>query len=122
MNSVSWFLYFIDVFDNVRVGFQIVAFISFLGVLFLFIGVAITEGEISEDALAIKRALKVTLAVGGISFLVLMPIPSKNTLYAIAASEVGEKIVKNESVQEITSDATKALHQWIKKQIEPEKK
>lgn len=45
-------------------------------------------------------------------------IPSRDTMYAIAASQMGEQIVKSE----VASDATKALHQWIKKQIEPEKK
>ena len=44
--------------------------------------------------------------------------PEKKTLYAIAASEYGEQIIKSE----IGNDATKALQQWIKRQIEPEKK
>jgi hypothetical protein len=42
-------------------------------------------------------------------------------MYAIAASQVGESIVKSEQTQEMASDATKALQQWIKKQIDPEK-
>jgi hypothetical protein len=43
-------------------------------------------------------------------------------MYAIAASEIGERVIKTPEVQGITSDATKALHSWIKKQIETENK
>ena len=49
-------------------------------------------------------------------------IPAQKTMYAIAASQVGEQVVKSEAVQGIANDATKALQIWIKKQIEPDKK
>jgi hypothetical protein len=49
-------------------------------------------------------------------------VPSKNTVYAIAASEMGERVFKSEQVQGVASDATKALQIWIRKQIDTEKK
>jgi hypothetical protein len=49
-------------------------------------------------------------------------MPSKGTMYAIAASQVGEQVVQSETVRGIASDAQKALQQWIKKQLEPDAK
>lgn len=42
-------------------------------------------------------------------------MPSKDTVYAIAASEMGESVLKSET----GSLATQALNAWLKKQITP---
>lgn len=117
MNSLSWFLYLIDVVSNVKtmaVGFLVAAGFAWVG---LNISVPVTEGEVLEWGDFKKWWTRgvVIIAVCGALVSVL---PSKNTMYAIAASEVGERVVKSETVQGITTDATKALHQWIKRQIE----
>jgi hypothetical protein len=49
-------------------------------------------------------------------------MPSKNTMYAMAASQMGEKVVSNQTVQEVGGDVAKALQSWIKSQIEERKK
>ena len=54
-----------------------------------------------------------------ISLVLFVFIPSSNTMYAVAASQVGEQVVKSEAIQGVANDATKALQSWIKRQIEP---
>lgn len=59
---------------------------------------------------------------GGVSAIALVvvsvAVPSKDTVYAIAASEVGEEVVKSETA----SKAIKALNAWLDKQITPTEK
>ncbi len=115
MNSVSWFLYAADVLSALGV-FGTVCMLGTLVTMVFVTAFQICERE--ESPRFLRWALPLWIFAGVIICL----IPSKNTMYAIAASEVGEKIVKSETVQGIASDATKALQQWIKKQIEPGKK
>lgn len=133
MNSLSWFLYTISVVENARIC------LLALGVMWILLLVARILDTTSHNILAtashndgydVKRKdaeRRPYPSYWNVAPIVLVAIlltalPSQNTLYAIAASEAGEKIVKSEAVQGIASDAQKALHQWIKRQIEPEKK
>lgn len=122
MNSLSWFLYFVDVLSRANILACIVlgASAAYLSITMAIAG--ISAGDFGRPIKATwfpwwKRA-GVSLLVSAVVFTV---IPSSNTLYAIAASEVGEKVVKSEAVQGIASDATKALQQWIKRQLDEPK-
>lgn len=122
MNSISWFLYIADVVGNLRGLLVGVAIACIAFCVLCLIGQGIAEGELSENCPNMWKRWWQCAPTAVIFLLIAIFIPSQNTLYAIAASEVGERVVKNEKVQDIASDATKALHQWIKRQIEPEKK
>lgn len=115
MNSVSWFLYVAEFFSRVGVLFAVAAGIGaiIVGMALIFHGVE--DGELWRP---VRWAAPLVFFIA----LLAAAVPSKNTMYAIAASQVGEKIVESETVQGIATDATKALQQWIKKQIEPEAK
>lgn len=136
MNSLSWFLYLADAVSSLGRMF------SFLGVIALIFGMLATIAwmvargglNAAKDRGAEKSALewgewvavwnvgRRFLSIGFVLLVVSALLPSKNTFYAIAASQVGEQIVKSEQVQGVADDATKALRQWIRRQIEPEKK
>jgi hypothetical protein len=128
MNSLSWFLYATDVVGSLNAATFAVAAASGvgMGVAVMWASFVIIDARTREEENKVREARGLWLwrlailciASGFLSCL----FPSKNTMYAIAASEVGEKIAKSEAVQEMASDATKALQQWIKKQIEPEAK
>jgi hypothetical protein len=47
-------------------------------------------------------------------------VPAKDTLYAMAASELVEQSVQNPNIKELGSDTLKALDYWVKKQITPD--
>jgi uncharacterized BrkB/YihY/UPF0761 family membrane protein len=46
-------------------------------------------------------------------------VPAKDTLYAMAASELVVKTAENQQVQTLGSDTLKALDEWVKRQITP---
>jgi hypothetical protein len=114
MNSVSWFIYIAQVSSSLGVVFRALAIIGLIIAggysLFRTVGASVEADEFTPHFPPIRylATLIGMLTLGNI-------MPERNTMYAIAASEVGERIVKTE----IASDATKALHIWIKKQIEP---
>lgn len=119
MNSLSWFLYAAEVFDNLRSAAQITLVLSLMvGGLGLFFAPIILDILDSDWRPVLRSAVRWMVIGGIISAVFVIVTPEKKTLYAIAASEYGEQIVKSE----IGNDATKALQQWIKRQIEPDKK
>lgn len=130
MNSLSWFLYLSDTLPSLS---NTLSFFGALAAIVSAIGFAMTflnTDSTREDNMAryaryqsTGRQLLSRAAPWAIGlFLIATVIPSSKTMYAIAASEVGEQVIKSEAVQGVANDATKALQQWIKRQIEPEKK
>lgn len=134
MNSLSWFLYLIDVISSAKG-------LAIAGVIFCIAGICAVwaicamgldslsyserqkdEGRATEIRATRKTLTKRLLIGAAISAVVWGVLPYQSTMYAIAASQVGEQIAKSETVRGLADDATKALQQWIKRQIEPEKK
>ena len=116
MNTLSWFLYLAEVLGNVQ--FACVAGIILAGLGFIPCGIAWCECEDATATQWMKRLFISVLVMAAIGVI----IPSKQTMYAIAVSQMGEKIVQSDAVQEVASDATKALRQWIKSQLKEEEK
>lgn len=118
MNSLSWFIYAIDIIGNIK-GFLIALMIASVVVLGIRIGATVAGNDINntKNPYPPYRAVVAFVVVGGI---IASLLPAKGTLYAIAASEVGERVINTETVKGMSADATKALQQWIKRQIEPE--
>ena len=129
MNSLSWLLYLAGVSENV--GFLL----GFLGLFVIGAGGFCTMGyfmterssysrynddyakelKAREDAL-LKRlgwSSVCGLVIGILMWVVAALIPSKETVYAIAASEMGEELLKTPTA----AKATKALDAWLDKQI-----
>ena len=124
MNSVSWFIY------TAQVAGSLGSLFCFLGGSLMFLCmcrfvfprvVNFMDDREKKDAnflppLPVSRAF-MGLAVG---FLVIGNLmPEKKTMYAIAASQIGERVASSDAVQGLAGDATKALQQWIKRQIDP---
>jgi len=115
MNSLSWFLYLAGLVENVGVTCGIFLVLGGLVYAGWFIAHYGMEEVEKAPPAWLGRALIAAVFVGVLA-------PSKNTMYAIAASEAGERLVASNTGQEVLSDAQKALQQWIKRQIEPESK
>jgi hypothetical protein len=117
MNSVSWFIYIAQVSESIGSLFRV---LGGLGIILcvLFTMISTISASVDADEFVPRASPARYIAISAALLAVGCLMPERNTMYAIAASEVGEQVVKSE----IASDATKALHQWIKKQIEPEKK
>lgn len=123
MNRLSWFLYLSEVLQNIRTFTSFILFmIGFLGGIGLCIITLVSIFENTKLRPLAKTIWRWWAAVVIPFAIITALIPSQNMLYAIAASEIGERVVKHDAVQGVTSDATKALQQWIKRQLEPETK
>lgn len=138
MNMISWFLYLADVLSSVRILFGTVGVAAIIAGVFGWIAWTVASGSHAEyaksrgedDRYAAEWAgwvvtwdpLRGFLKLGCALVFVACILPTQPTMYAIAASQVGEQLVRNESVQGVAGDAAKALQQWIKRQIEPETK
>lgn len=133
MNQLSWLLYFAGTLPSLS------SALIFVAVVASIIGLGCWVGSVlclafEQDAIRRKKESDAAeflawktlwtpwrklLPIGLVFFLLGQMMPPKETFYAIAASEVGEQVIKSESVRGIADDGTKALQQWIKRQIEP---
>lgn len=113
MNTLSWFLYAADVVGGMGAIFMVIA-ICCLVIQILWIAVADGGGMPQEVTGVLKKAF----VLGVVCLFVAVATPSKQTLYAIAASELGEEAYKSALGQK----AMKALESFIDKQIPKEAK
>lgn len=114
MNALSWLIYLADALGGLK------GFLAFLtgacavGIFCILMGLIMNQGEYFEaERKALLRWFKpviISMVVGGV---VASIIPSRNTMYAIAASEMGEEVIKSETA----GKAMKALDAWLDQQI-----
>lgn len=127
MNRLSWLLYAANVSENIG------GLLIFLGVIAAVMAAAIFIISFYEfDTICrwdpedvrnahIKKVLKRRsgsywlIILAFIIWIIAAFTPGKDTVYAIAASEVGEQVLKSET----GNLATQALNAWLKKQINP---
>lgn len=105
MNSLSWMLYGIDVVSNASFLLGCVFGLSSLAMI--GVSACVLAEEVPSKLLTWWL---LPLFVG----FILVFLPSKNTMYAIAVSEIGEKVVESEVGQK----AKEALLIWIDKQLD----
>jgi hypothetical protein len=109
MNSLSWVLYLADIVGGLANGAIAVCIVLALAALMVPM---IMDGYDEKEAR--NKVMKRLAIVFGICASIAVFVPSKNTIYAIAASEYGAEALK-------TPEATKArqaLNAWLDKQIE----
>jgi len=104
VNTLSWFLYLAELVDKLQ---HLAAAVSVLGgVVAMFVtGYVFIEG-------GSKKFLFLWLPVC-FAVLVVIVTPSKNTLYAIAASELGEKALQTSLAKKTVT----AIENWIDSQV-----
>lgn len=120
MNQLSWLIYGAEVLGNIGALFCILGFAA-LGATAggVLIGAIERDNTYSDSdrwqaALDFQKScLKIGPLFAVIMFSVSCFIPSKETVYAIAASEIGENVLKSDT----GSKAVKALDAWLDKQI-----
>lgn len=121
MNSLSWLIYLADVADGVDWYLDVAWFISFLLVAGgLIVGCAMAGEENDppgpEHWKTWRRVVTGAIAVLGFSTLFGAVVPAKETVYAIAASEMGEKLIKTDTANK----ALNGVNAWLDKQIKGE--
>jgi hypothetical protein len=128
MNTLSWFLYFADVFSGLDRFFAIAAILSLCGLVASIVFYSCQTKSFEEasnycksrgipcEVVSPKRYKPVvfwSLGIFLVSATCATVLPSKNTMYAIAASEMGEKALASE----VGKKAQQAIEVWITQQI-----
>lgn len=132
MNSLSWLIYLASLSGSAS---SLFSFMAFMGAVACIVGAILsvlwTDGGYGgerrlkgyEDMRERGKVMSRTGLIMLVGFgSVATVLPGKDTIYAIAASEIGERIITDETVKGLAADSTKALQGWIRKQIEPEAK
>jgi len=97
MNNLSWLIYFAEVAGNIKFFFNFAGILVFLTCLYVMISSYI------EDQFYDKNWKKVIIstAFGAILVIVSLIVPSQKVIYMIAASEVGEQVIKTPEAKEV---------------------
>lgn len=118
MNNLSWFIYFVEVIPNISLFLLVSGQIALFGSLFImFCSIPFYVESYDNDKpkyvewykLYYKRILPILVFI----LLIAILIPSKETMYLIAGSELGETVVTSQEGQEIMND----IHEIIKHQL-----
>lgn len=118
MNSLSWLLYFADLANGLGVICSLLGLAALIAAVVAAVQILWKDDfydDVKEAAfkLVAKRYAFRFLGVALVLFLVSAIIPARSTVYAIAASEYGEQLLKSP----IGGKAEKALEAWLDRQI-----
>lgn len=126
MNDLSWLLYLADVLPAFSGGVGVVgALISIAALIGLAVNIIMSiygEGDASdaEEVKAMSQKLAFFRWLFPCALLLSLStnlVPSKETFYAIAVSEMGEELLKSPEI----GKARKALNNWLDDQLEEQK-
>jgi amino acid permease len=118
MNSLSWLIYLAGVVSSIGVIAAFVAFVAFVtffvGIIFYFQHPDDDEYDKPKRASGVSMMKRSAIAFTVCSLLMVV-LPGRDTIYAIAASEMGEELLDSET----GSKAVRALDAWLDRQIDP---
>src|SRR5688572_4893291 len=125
MNNLSWMIYFAGVCDSTAFATGFLSCMLFIAVIGLTVAYIVgksdpDDSECQSVGRVGKAGLKIAMPVWIVCVLLSWLLPSKETVYAIAASEMGEEVIKTPEA----AKARQALNAWLDKQIgdvKPEK-
>lgn len=120
MNSLSWLLYAAEILGNLG---SLLTFFGVAGLLvvsvFWLIALMDQNSRYPDEwSVGVPQKMMKIIWVPCTVLSVAMLFPSSNTIYAIAASEMGERAMTTPTF----GKATEALNAWLDKQIEGAKK
>ena len=119
MNSLSWMIYGADVVGSVNNALAAITVLSGLTTVASGFAWLVSDDFKNEDkALGASNLGKKAIAVFAIALIASVPFPSATTIYAIAASEGGERALSSET----GAKALKALNAWLDRQLKDEEK
>lgn len=118
MNSISWFLYLADVIPSLAKVFGVSGIIlSIILVIAWFIClVSLGDSDFDGCRTSVKSLSKWLVPVAFTLIIIATIIPSRQTIYLIAGSEVGQVVVETPEAREIFNDIRTIIKQQIKGQ------
>lgn len=117
MNSLTLFLYLADIIGNLQVLFAWIGGLALVGFAVPIARVFLTNIDRSYDLLTYKKGLAFTTAlIAIVAFTFCSLVPSKQTMYLMAGSEVGEMVVTSEEGKAVLSDIREAIRNLTSKE------
>ena len=115
MNNLSFLLYLADVAGSINSFLVMTAIICFFSILLgILIGFARKDTNETEDFWKNwKKAMFTLPSIFFVSLLLGVLVPSKQTVYAIVVSEMGEEVLDSPTANK----AIKGLDAWLDNQI-----
>ena len=114
MNALSWLIYLASVVSSIGVLTFIVVILSVLVFLSGLVVILHNTDEWDKSERDTGMSLiKHSITAFVVGSLLLIVLPGRETVYAIAASEMGEELLNSET----GSKAVKALDAWLDRQI-----
>ena len=110
MNDLSWLLYFADIAGNLKsIAEWVMMFILFGLSIFLFVG--FVDDEFNER----MKYLPKKSIIGAITVCLLIVgfVPSPNTIYLIAGSEMGEEVLKTDAAKKVEEYLTHLIDKAV---------
>ena len=121
MNELSFLIYLIDVFNSINSFTGVMSFIaiiSFIIVSFLTtVSLYCYQAQDTDENLAaynaFQRGLKYIIVVCFIVVPLNILVPNQNTMYMIAASEVGEEVIMSPEIDKVRTIINEKLDEIL---------
>lgn len=120
MNSLSWFIYLTQIVDNLGVAaLGCLVFGGMIGFFAFLIGpMAIDVMDSPPSPATIRSFVRGYIITMVLAVLVSVFMPSRQTMLMIAGSEMGERLVKSESVNNIVNPGMDLIRKWIQQETD----
>lgn len=114
MNTLSILLYLADIFSSLTDIAGVLFSVALIGLIILLVvrGVSIADSTLAEvdNKKSTLNFLVITLVTG----FLLVFVPSKDTMYLIAASEIGEDVIESPVTQRLATKIEMYLDNVLK--------
>lgn len=121
MTKLSWLIYIAEVIGKVETVLSVVLLVM-AAVTFVYSFISIPETEYGEYFSTHKNFFKCVILAALPVVLLLIVIPSRATIYAMATVEYGSAAVEDLSKSPYTAKAKALLDKWIDEQLTEEQK
>lgn len=119
MNSLSWFIYLTQIVDNLGVAaLGCLVFGGMIGFFAFLIGPMAIVMDSPPSPATIRSFVRGYIITMVLAVLVSVFMPSRQTMLMIAGSEMGERLVKSESVNNIVNPGMDLIRKWIQQETD----
>ncbi len=123
MTKLSWLLWLSDGTDKVQALCEIISLLGGMAAVPTSVAIVLCKGGM-DDALHQRLTYWVRhlWAIIGVAVTLLVFIPNKTTILAIAATESAAMALQTPDGREITNEALNAVKAWLRAQIDGKQK
>ena len=120
MNNLSWFIYLTQVTDGLSSFLWFMFFFGLIGVIIWLVvaGVCAIDDDEKTQLKFWRTAIASKVWLFGVVAIIAVALPSRQTMLLIAGSEMGERAMKSNAVQDVVNPGVDLLKTWIKEETD----